>query len=59
MFLCFRKWYEIWWLSKAIRILDGRNLARCLVVSRRDNNDMAYMAEQLKSIQKRMAHNYE
>lgn len=36
----------------------GRNVARCRVVSRRDNNDMWYMAEQLGSIANRIATGY-
>lgn len=39
-------------------ILMGRNVARCKVVSRRDNNDMWYMAERLESIARRMSTGY-
>ena len=31
-------------------IIDGRNAQRSSVVSRRDNNDMRYMAEKLEGI---------
>jgi hypothetical protein len=34
------------------RKFEGRNVIRSLVVSRRDNNDMWYMAEQLEGIVK-------
>lgn len=39
----------------AIRILMDRNVTRSLVVSRRDNNDMYYMAERLEDIADRIA----
>ncbi|ROM94438.1 hypothetical protein [Pseudomonas brassicacearum] len=42
----------------AIAILMGRNVARSMVVSRRDNNDMWYMAESLQDIAKRISKNY-
>jgi len=42
----------------AARILDGRNVARCAVVSRRDNNDMYYMAERLDGIADRITRQY-
>lgn len=42
----------------AAKILIGRNVQRSAVVSRRDNNDMWYMAEQLETIAKRMAEGY-
>lgn len=35
-----------------------RNVSRCKFVSRRDNNDMWYMAEKLDSIIERMKDNY-
>ena len=43
----------------AARILDGRNVARCGVASRRDNDDMYYMAERLDSIADRIARQYQ
>ncbi|WP_122523562.1 hypothetical protein [Pseudomonas viridiflava] len=42
----------------AARILIGRNVARSLVVSRRDNNDMWYMAEKLDGIADRISRQY-
>ncbi|QNR43488.1 hypothetical protein D5S12_20140 [Pseudomonas syringae] len=42
----------------AARILMGRNVQRSAVVSRRDNNDMWYMAEKLESIADRISRQY-
>ncbi len=42
----------------ASRILIGRNVARSLVVSRRDNNDMWYMAERLEGIADQITRQY-
>ncbi|KPX34311.1 MULTISPECIES: hypothetical protein [Pseudomonas syringae group] len=42
----------------AARILMGRNVARSPVVSRRDNNDMYYMAEQLEAIADQISRQY-
>lgn len=42
----------------AIAILMGRNVTRSPVVSRRDNNDMYYMAEKLEGIADRIACGY-
>ena len=42
----------------AARILAGRNVQRSGVVSRRDNNDMGYMAEKLESIAYRIKRKY-
>lgn len=42
----------------AIAILMGRNVTRSPVVSRRDNNDMYYMAEKLEGIADRIARGY-
>ena len=42
----------------AIAILMGRNVQRSLVVSRRDNNDMWYMAEKLDAIATRISKKY-
>jgi hypothetical protein len=39
-------------------ILIGRNVHRCGVVSRRDNNDMYHMAEKLEDIAERIASQY-
>ena len=43
-----RRKFEAWLILLAAKILDGRNVNRCQVVSRRDNNDMRYMAEKLE-----------
>ena len=42
----------------AVAILMGRNVTRSPVVSRRDNNDMYYMAEKLEGIADRIARGY-
>lgn len=42
----------------AAKILMGRNVHRCRVVSRRDNNDMWYMAEKLEAIADRIERQY-
>lgn len=39
-------------------IIDGRNVPRSAVVSRRDNNDMRYMAEKLEGIADRITRQY-
>lgn len=44
---------------RAARILQDRNVTRAMIVSRRDNNDMWYMAEKLQAIAKRMRDGYE
>lgn len=43
----------------AAKILMGRNVQRCRVVSRRDNNDMWWMAEKLEGIAERINNNYQ
>lgn len=53
-----KKRFEVFMIWIAVCILRGRNVARCLVVSRRDNNDMWYMSEKLESIMKRMMNEY-
>ncbi len=53
-----RKHFEIFMIYIAEKILIERNFARSSVVSRRDNNDMWYMAEKLESIRKRMRNEY-
>lgn len=42
----------------AARIIACRNVPRSGVVSRRDNNDMGYMAEQLEGIADRIKRQY-
>ena len=53
-----RKLFEVFMISIARRILIDRNVNRCRVVSRRDNNDMWSMAEKLESIEERMMDEY-
>lgn len=54
-----RRHFEAWLVLVAAKILIGRNVQRCKVVSRKDNNDMWYMAEDLEQIAKRMRNKYE
>jgi hypothetical protein len=54
-----KRHYEAWHVMRASKILMDRNVTRSMVVSRRDNNDMWYMAERLESVAKRMRENYE
>lgn len=58
MRLWFRKHFEAGLIRLAKWILIGRNVQRCQVVSRRDNNDMWAMAERLESIEKRIRTEY-
>ncbi len=51
--------FEAWLVLLAAKILIGRNVQRCKVVSRKDNNDMWYMAEKLEQIAKRIRNKYE
>ncbi|HHQ4536191.1 TPA: hypothetical protein ACSP48_001054 [Aeromonas veronii] len=51
--------FEAWMVLLAAKILICRNVQRCKVVSRKDNNDMWYMAEKLELIAKRMRNKYE
>lgn len=51
--------FEAWLVLLAAKILIGRNVQRCKVVSRKDNNDMWYMAEKLELIAERMRNKYE
>jgi hypothetical protein len=53
-----RRKVEAWLIRIAAYILIERNVNRSMVVSRRDNNDMWYMAEQLESIAKRISSKY-
>lgn len=53
-----RRHVEAWLVLLAAKILMERNVQRSAVVSRRDNNDMWYMAEKLETIAKRMAEGY-
>ncbi len=53
-----RRNIETWLILLAARILIGRNVQRSAVVSRRDNNAMWAMAEQLEAIAKRISKKY-
>ena len=54
-----RKRFEVLLIKIAKWILMERNVSRSMVVSRRDNNDMWFMAEKLESICDRMIDEYE
>lgn len=49
---------EAWLILLTAKILIGRNVQRSAVVSRRDNNTMWGMAEQLEAIAKRISKKY-
>ncbi|MQU28063.1 hypothetical protein GHO29_16420 [Pseudomonas helleri] len=53
-----RRRIEAWLILLAAKILIDRNVQRSAVVSRRDNNDMWAMAEQLEAIAKRISKKY-
>lgn len=53
-----RRRLEAGMIRVAARILEGRNVDRSPVVSRRDNNDMSYMAEKLEGIADRISRQY-
>ena len=53
-----RRKLEATLLRFAAGILMHRNCARSLVVSRRDNNDMWYMAEKIEFIADRISSGY-
>ncbi|CAD5376769.1 conserved hypothetical protein [Pseudomonas sp. OF001] len=53
-----RRKFEAALIRMAAWVLIGRNVQRCKVVSRRDNNDMWYMGERLESIAGRMSSGY-
>lgn len=53
-----RRKLEAWLILLAAKILIGRNVLRSEVVSRRDNNDMWAMAEQLETIAQRICKKY-
>lgn len=53
-----RRRIEAWLILLAAKILINRNVQRSAVVSRRDNNDMWAMAEQLEAIAKRISKKY-
>lgn len=53
-----RRKFEAALVRLAARILMGRNVQRCTVASRRDNNDMWSMAEKLDMVALRMSSGY-
>ena len=53
-----RRRFEVFMISIARKILADRNVQRSAVVSRRDNNDMGYMAEKLEAVEGRMLDQY-
>ncbi|MCH5592736.1 hypothetical protein [Pseudomonas syringae] len=53
-----RRKVEAGMIRIAACILMGRNVQRSAVVSRRDNNDMWYMAEKLEGIADRISRQY-
>lgn len=53
-----RRKIKAWLILLAVKILKDRNVQRSAVVSRRDNNDMWVMAEQLEAIAKRISKKY-
>ncbi len=53
-----RRKIEVWLILLSAKILIGRNVQRAAVVSRRDNNAMWAMAEQLEAIAKRISKKY-
>lgn len=53
-----KRHYEALLIKIARKILIDRNVQRAAVVSRRDNNDMWAMAEQLESIEGRIKTSY-
>ena len=50
--------FEVLLLKIAKRILMGRSAGRSAHISRRDNNDMWYMAERIGNIEVRMLSEY-
>ena len=55
----FRRKLEAWLILLAAKILEGRNVHRSPVVSRRDNNRMYGMAEELEDIAERVSTKYQ
>jgi hypothetical protein len=56
---CIRRKIEASLILLAAKILEGRNVQRSSVVSRRDNNKMYGMAEELDGIAERINNNYQ
>jgi hypothetical protein len=53
-----KKWIEIKFLQFAYYVLNGRNVHRCLYISRKDNNRLWSDSESLEFIIKRMKNDY-
>ena len=53
------RFIEVALIRIAIAILQGRNINRCLVVTRPDNNRMHEMGNELRGICERMSNEYE
>lgn len=53
-----RRKVEAWMIRLPAKILMDRNVQRCQVVSRRDNNDMWYIAERLEAVADRISSGY-
>lgn len=53
-----RRHIEAALIRLAARILKGRNVQRCRVTSRADNNAMYYMSEKLEDISARVRDSY-
>lgn len=53
-----RRKFEAWLILLAAKILEGRNVHRSPVVSRRDNNRMYGMSEELEDIAERIRKRY-
>lgn len=53
-----RRKIKVWLILLAVKILKDRNVQRSAAVSRRDNNDMWAMTEQLEAIAKRISKKY-
>ena len=54
-----KAWFEAWLVGVAIMILKGRNVTRSMVVSRKDNNAMWGMCDELEDIRKRIKCGYQ
>ncbi|MDI2594983.1 hypothetical protein POF45_26685 [Pseudomonas sp. 681] len=54
-----RRKFEAWLILVAAKILVVRNVHRSPVVSRRDNNKMYGMAEELEDIAERISNQYQ
>lgn len=55
----FKMRFEVFLLIIARKILNDRNVKRSLYISRKDNNKLLSLAEQIELIEVRMLKNYE